>query len=338
MSERSSWEPTSVAVARSGGRQRNAAEEAELARLIAEQTDDDTPWVKTDGRRSLDAPIASSDGAYSLVDMLGDHDEQLLDLVGENETFLRLVTTRGVSDEDLKFWRYLRTRQGWTYKRIADHVGVNVNTVLRHISKRRGERLSPQGLALKSAEKRAVVAYDAGARLIDVAQVLYQEAGYKTPESCYQALRRLFLARGHAIRPQSWKHGRRSRAASRETYIAYWKEYNRAAAERRRATLRKCEATTRERKPCSRWARHGTTLCNVHAGLSGGPTIWTPEAILAALNGWRVAHGCYPRPRDWTHAAVEHPNFKTVYGQFPSWPAALQRATFAAFHELKEAA
>jgi AraC-like DNA-binding protein len=313
------------------------AEQAELDRLIAEQSADDATHQLWSRERSLDASMVQGEGEFTLLDTLGEQDDRLLDLVGDNETFVRLISTRRTTDEDVKLWRYLRVRQGWTYKQIAEHAGVNPKTVMRHIS--RGKtRSTAQALALRNQEKRALLAYQAGAKLIEIAEVLYEEAGYKTPESCYHGLRRLFLLRGHAIRPKSWKHGMRSKAAPHETYIAYWKQQNRKARDRRRAALGRCEGTTRQGTRCSRYARQGTTLCNVHSGLAGGPTVWTPEAVLDALNSWKDTHGNYPRPREWTKAAVEHPTFNTVYSRFPSWPKAIEKATRRRYYETREAA
>lgn len=312
---------------------RQVARDAELASLIADQEQDilygDT--IRYSREVSLDAPLGD-DNAESLNDVVGAADADLAAMLGENETWVALVSQKQVTDEDVRFWRYLRMRQGWTNTKIAEHVGVSALTVGSYLRKppRRG---SPQSVALAAKLPVARSAYEAGARLIDVAEQLYLQAGYGSAESCYQALRRLFLDRRVAIRPQSWKHGMRSLTADPETSRLYWRAHNRRVRDRRRALLGRCQATTREKKPCSRWAREGTNLCNVHAGLSGGPTVWTPEAILGALNTWKAAHGHYPRPRDWMHAAVEHPNFKTVYGQFPSWPWAVGCASRAAHRE-----
>lgn len=168
--------------------------------------------------------------------------------------------------------------------------------------------------------------YESGARLIDIAAELYVEAGYSSPESCYQQLRKLFLARGVAIRPQSWKHGARSRTADRETYLAYCKEMNLRAKERRRARLTKCTAWTRTGLQCSRWARQNTPFCNVHGGRAGGPQWWLPDRIVAALNQWRDEHGRYPRARDWRTSSLTHPTFNTVYNRMGSWRIALDEA------------
>lgn len=297
----------------------------ELKALIAEQEADDTyrVWSR---ELSIDQPVSDATDSATWHDFLGDEDEQLLDLVGGNETWVEMVpvSKRDVTDEDVKFWRYLKERQGWTAKDIAEHVGRSYTTVKKYLPRYSYRRTQNQ-LALNKQFQLAKSSYEAGDRLIDVAAALYEQAGYKTPESCYQALRSLFLRRKVVIRPQSWKHGRRSNAASRETYIAYWKEQNRKARDRHRATLRRCAGETRAGNQCSRWAVQDLAFCNIHAGLVK-PRHWTVDRVCTALIAWTEEHGRRPRPVDWKYAAPNHPNFKTVYGLFSTWDLALDTA------------
>jgi hypothetical protein len=92
----------------------------------------------------------------------------------------------------------------------------------------------------------AAADYMAGARIIDVAASIYRDIGYSTPESCYQQLRHLFHSAGIPVRPRSWKHGRTSRENAREDRLAYYRENNRRAAERRQEQLTRCSAITRQ--------------------------------------------------------------------------------------------
>lgn len=298
--------------------------EEELAALIAEQEADDTDriWQR---EMSLDATLNDDADAGTWYDVHGEDDAQLAEMLGDDESWVQLVSVRQITDEDIKLWRHLKERQGWTFQQIAEHVGRSHNTIKKYLPRYSYRRTRTQ-IALNEKFKLAKRSYEKGDRLIDVAEHLYEAAGYKTPESCYQALRRLFLRRRVAIRPASWKHGMRSRSVPREVYIAYWKAQNRKARERRHAALAKCSATTREGNPCSRFARNGTTLCNVHAGLSGGPTVWTYDRLVQALNDWYDGHGRYPVPAEWRRADVAHPNFKTVYNTFGSWPNAISVA------------
>jgi hypothetical protein len=301
--------------------------DAELAELIAEQEQDmlygDT--IRYSRTVSLDAPLNDDADAGSLADVVGEADAALADMLGENDTWVALVSQKAITDEDVRFWKYLRRRHGWTNTKIAAHVGVSDATVGNYL-RAPVRRLSAQGTALSAMLPAARGTYEAGARLIDVAAQVYERTGYASPESCYQALRRLFLDRKVAIRPRSWKHGMRSRTASRETYIAYWKEQNRKASERRRAELTKCAAITREGRRCSRWARRGIAHCNVHSGLRGGMMTWPRERIAAAISAWTVENGRTPQPRDWLRTGPGHPSFKTVYNHFASWPEALAYA------------
>jgi hypothetical protein len=315
------------AVSKATGAIESLTREAELALLIAEQEQDALygDSIRYSRDLSMEAPL-NEDG-FTLADTVGEQDETLAALLGENEMWTRLVKQKSATDEDVKFWRYLRNRQGWSDRKIAEHVGVARATVVSRLgSTRRRQTEQSHRLAQKLNAARA--AYETGARLVDIAGELYEDAGYASAESCYQALRRLFLERRIPIRPRSWKHGKRSRNAPREVYIEYWREQNRRATERRRVEPDKCSAVTREGRQCSRWARRGTQLCNVHAGLTGGPTVWTEAVVLGALRKWALQNGRRPQARDWNHAAVDHPNFRTVYGLFPSWPAAIH----AAFH------
>lgn len=298
--------------------------EVELAALIAEQEADDTDriWQR---EVSLDQKLNDEADAGTWYDLHGEDDAQLAEMLGDDETWVQLVSVRQITDEDIKLWRHLKEKQGWTFMQIAEHVGRSHNTIKKYLPRYSYRRTKTQ-IALNDQFKLARRSYEAGDHLIDVAAHLYEAAGYKSPESCYQALRRLFLRRRVAIRPGSWKHGLRSRSASRETYIAYWKAQNRKARDRRQAALTRCEGWTRQGNQCSRWAVAESRFCNIHSGRVGGPRHWTMERVCSALVEWTEKHGRRPKPADWTHAAPDHPNFKTVYNLFRSWPEALDAA------------
>lgn len=300
----------------------SAVHEKELARLIAEQEADDTyrVWQRD---LSLDASPPFDSGSFHEV--VGDEDERLRELLGENETWMALVKQKRVTDEDVKYWRYLRTRLGWSNVRIAQECGVSSTTVWAHLGKPT-RRVTEWGQILNEKLSFAKAAYARGARLIDVAEAVYEQAGYKSPESCYQALRRLFLDRRVPIRPRAWKHGKRSKLATRETYIAYWREQNWKARDRRRSRLRPCVGITRSGDRCSRSAIGGSPFCVTHSGY-GRKRTWTFEAVDDAICKWADAQGRPPRTSDWRHATLEHPNFKTVYNLYRvGWNEAIQQA------------
>lgn len=74
---------------------------------------------------------------------------------------------------------------------------------------------------------------------------------------------------------------------------------------------------SRQCDPCSREAR----------------VIWTPEAVIDAINRFAAEHGRPPLVTDWTHADPEKgfPNATSIYGPaaaFPNWADAVEAAGF----------
>lgn len=299
--------------------------EAELALLIAEQEEDARAGhrVRSMGKYTLDTQVGE-DGS-TLAEFVGEEDSDLLALIGGNETARRIVHDDHVSEKDIGSWWYARYRRKWTLDQIADHFGTTPKVVRYHLKKKR-RRETELTARLEAKLPIARSAYERGARLIDIGAELYEEIGYSSPESCYQALRKLFRHKGVPIRPKTWKHGMRSRTASREQYEAYWRTQNAKAKARRHARLNRCPAITREGTRCKRWAIEGRAFCVNHNADTRRKRRWSAYVICDALRVWVAIHGVPPKPADWTHATAEHPNFKTVYDVFGSWPSALDAA------------
>lgn len=290
--------------------------EAELALLVADQEKDDSyrVWQR---ELSLDKQLTDDSDAGNLHDLLG------TDLFGEDVGITRSEGQgkEGPSDKDLAYWKYLRFKCKWKLRRISEHVGVPQSTISRHL-KRRYRRDSENMDALEARFDVAKAAYERGARLIDIAAEYYEECGYASPESCYQQLRIVFVARGvPRFRRGRYKHGMLSRDATEKQRKEYWKEHWRNVSERHRATLTKCKATTRAGNRCKRWSISDSEYCVNHGG-NRRPAKWTKDAICAAL-----VEANYPQsPHEWTKATDDSPAFTTVYNVLGSWPKALAAA------------
>jgi len=306
--------------------------EEEIATLIAEQERDALYGDRITHSRclSLDAPLTSDSGAGTWADLVGDSDVALDELLGEAETFIRTVrVSRSVTAKDVASWHWARTRRKWSYRKIGAHFGVSHSTVRRHLTKRQRRESAPlEYLEAKFEVIRAV--YERGSRLIDIANEIYTEAGYASPESCYQGLRQLLIDRGVPRRPGRWKHGLRSQMASVEDQRRYRNEKN---AELRRQGLtctrkpiRPCPAVTKYGRPCRRLAVEDSQFCMVHGAAKHPTQKWTRANVCEALRLWESENGVAPATHDWERATSEHPSTGTVYMLFGSWPEALRVA------------
>lgn len=301
----------------------NPAVETELARLIAEQEADDSASQVPGGNRVfLDASYGEGATLHAVV---GSED------VNHDRDWFR---KRGrVTDEEVRLWRYLRHEKGFTYREIADETGRPVQTVHDHLVRRarksRSKTALPrmtagkQGFKLAKMEEHAWAAYEAGASLYQIAELFYKDCGYASMESCYQQLRILFRWRKRPLRKLTMKHGRLHRDTPREVKQAYWKEQNRKARERRRATLTRCPHMTQSGQQCRRFTLRGKPFCVVH---HDPVKRWSHEAVHEALRQWAEKHGRLPRPRDWESRSDDHPTFRTIYNMWPHWNDALKDA------------
>lgn len=59
---------------------------------------------------------------------------------------------------------------------------------------------------------------------------------------------------------------------------------------------------------------------------AGHYAIWTPEAIVCAIQEWADIHGEPPRATDWHSQDETHPWFSTVLWRFGTWNAAIEAA------------
>jgi AraC-like DNA-binding protein len=302
--------------------------DVELAALIAEQERDDLYGDRiTSARRevSLDAPLSADANAGSWADLVGEDDEQIAQLLGEDETEIRAVRDATVTAQDVASWRWARSRRKWTYKQIAEHFGVSASTVQYRLSKPT-RRESERRARLEARFEFAKAAYENGAFLMDIAAELHREVGYATRESCRQALYHLFADRRVKMRPRSWKHGMRSCTATPEQVREYQRQQSLKWRQRHRANPpTRCAETTQTGRRCRCWALEGSDLCRVHA-LPHPMQKWTRENVIDAMRLWAKRNGRYPTPREWVRASDDHPTFKTVYDLFDSWPAALEVA------------
>lgn len=287
--------------------------EAELALLIASQESDDTAQIYQ-RTVSLDRAFDDSDPTSGTLldvigrDLWGDETGVITSEVGEDRT---------PSFNDLFYWKYLRFKHKWTYKRIAERVGVSERRVRYFVAK----PYHFDGTCFAALSSRFDVlahAYQGGAHMRDIAEDIFEDCGYVSAGACYVALHMLFHERKLEIRLKSWKHGMRSRTASRAQTAEYYRPLYRRRQDAK--GIRRCEVRTKSGKRCSRWGLDGK--CGVHSGTH--PNLkWTRAAVCAALASWRERTGHFPRPREWTKAHPTHPNFKTVYNLFGSWGEAL---------------
>lgn len=312
--------------------------EEELAALIAEQEVDAEQGDRIRFARdvSLDKPL-SDDVDATLADVVGAEDVALDELLGQNETWVAFMETSRSTDGDVEFWRYLRDVESWTYKAIAERVGVTAQTVTKRISALPKQRNTRSTRALRGhLDKKAKAAHTLYRTpdwtLRSLAEQLYEGCGYASVDSCYQALRKAFQrerlpirTRAEANRLFHTKHGMRARSATPEQYRAYNKRQNDKARERRQASLRPCWAITRADTPCKRSAIGGMNFCVAHGPL-GRRRKWTMDVVCDSLVAWADQNGRRPTPRDWKNATDDYPNFKTVYDLFGSWPAAMYAA------------
>lgn len=300
-------------------RKLNPAQEVELQRLIAEQAADDTIYVSQGGARSLDAPaITDGDSFYEFVE-----DRELPSGPARSAP----KQSYKITQEQVKEWRALRTKDHWTYAQIAEYAGVKDITVRRHLSDQR--RMDHRRVKLEARLEDAREAYEAGAFLREIAEVLYEECGYASWQSCYQALLRLFRRHGIQTRPQRVsRRGRPKPGASFEEWQRFWRAANTRQRDRRRAAREQCDATTKAGRPCRRSAMEGGRFCVSHDERTKRKAKWTRDNVLAALRAWAEEHGRTPRQEDWFHASPAHPNFKTVADLFGGWRLALYEAGF----------
>lgn len=291
------------------------AHSTELERLIAEQAADDTERI-FQREHSLDAPVGD-DGRGSLYE-----------IVSGRLAARAAVKVRGrVTAEQRKEWRNLRSR-GWTCQEIANYAGVAVGTVQVHVprtTRRKGKgRNRPPNTkkaALRKRESYIRETYVGGARMRDIADVLWRETGFESSAACYQAVRELLHEWKVPIRPPSWKHGERMQAASVETRNAYQRRIQRRRR-REQGRVRRCSVIDADGQRCRLWAAHGGEICRNHLA----PRKWTRHTVCAALTEWAAVNGRNPCPKDWIKASEGRPTHRTVYDLFDSWPAALAEA------------
>jgi len=66
----------------------------------------------------------------------------------------------------------------------------------------------------------------------------------------------------------------------------------------------------------------------MRSGPRGDGLVWTPEAILYAIELWVRRHGRVPAARDWDRAGEDHPSRQTVQRVFGRWNRAIRTAGY----------